>query len=158
MKIDNNAKEKLVNNLKAYVSKFNNEINTMIRYITRSDSVEILMRAKQNILKIWAYHLPVYDNTCYFCLISKTCSQCEYGKIHKICGDPDSSWKIIKDKQNDLLDSLENYYSGEIYNDKKLPKRKTLYCHNCGSKFRRIAKEGITAFCTNCNDWLFENK
>ena len=70
------------------------------------EALETIIRKSHHdfmIIKSWISLLPIDAEECYFCVHHHGfCDACEYGKIHGVCDDPGSDYRIILDNIFDL--------------------------------------------------------
>lgn len=95
---------------------------------------EVLDKIVKNIeTKITDCHtpdLPMYTNTCYYCISTKhECDICEYGKKYGICERDDSVWR----KARKLADRLEYNYNTSIQRYYDICKRYIKLFKDCKS-------------------------
>jgi len=123
MQINEEIRKELVKNLKEWQKELNYHIELCIKEIESAKTVEDIMRYKRNLLYICVRELPLQAGVCYFCLLHKDeekneldCENCEYGKIHGICFEPDSDYQTILKRRNKLLYEIElSYFDDDKY-------------------------------------------
>ena len=125
MKVDEEIKKELVKNLKEWQKELNYHIDFCIEGIKNSKTVEDIMRYKRNLLYMCVRELPLQATTCYFCLLHRdkktedlNCEDCEYGKLHGICFEPDSDYQSILKIRNQLRCEIEFlYFNNDKYDE-----------------------------------------
>jgi len=125
---DPSVVKRIIKNLEESKNDYIDTFDLLIDNITKSDTVEEIMKFKQHALISLIYNIPIYSTTCYFCLYqhSYICDGCEYGERHGICGHDGkqernkkriSSWGKIKRSRKRLIDLISDTYvfEGEKY-------------------------------------------
>jgi len=121
MKVNRKIQAELVQNLRDQLAEHHAGIQSYIDKIELADTVEKVMEVKWDLLYSWVIDTPITDRHCYFCIElrykgAKACYNCEYGKIHGICGEKGSDWMGMSLAKNELLGEIEKYYQlGEKY-------------------------------------------
>ena len=123
MQVNEEIKKELIKNLKEWQKELNYHIDFCIEGIKDSKTVEDIMRYKRTLLYMCVRELPLQATTCYFCLLHRdketgdlNCEDCEYGKLHGICFEPDSDYQRILRKRNQLMYEIDvSYFDDDEY-------------------------------------------
>ena len=119
MKVNEDIKRRLVENLESWKEMIDDTINMYINEIKNIGTVEELMRIKRDLLIDFVYKIPLSRDYCYFCLADmaydKSCGECEYARYHGQCSSDQSTYSNIEKAAHKLIAELERYYSGEMY-------------------------------------------
>jgi len=61
--------------------------------------------------------IPIYDNTCYFCILNlkgSKCKNCEYGKTYGKCTNSNSNWHITRNWTEKICINFVNYCGNDL--------------------------------------------
>jgi hypothetical protein len=124
MKVKKKIVEELVKGLKnecqAY---FNTGFDQYIKTMLKATTVEEVMYVKKQIILHILNSLPMYDESCYFCIeTDMNCGICSYAKIHKSCtNNQNSDWVRIQNAIEKLENLIDHTYCeyGEIYSEEE---------------------------------------
>ena len=122
MKVDEEVRKELVANLKGYVERLAESLNEYIEKIKKAETVEEIMKIKQNLLLFYLGMTPLTTEHCYFCIAAKgkngypNCKKCLYAVHHGECGYQNSDWSKIMRRILEVMDFIRDfYYKGERY-------------------------------------------
>jgi hypothetical protein len=126
MKMKKDTKAKVLKNLKKARAEVDTLFENFIKEIENATTVDKCMELKQYYLEKFVMKMPIYDGTCYFCMLhDNNCDACEYKKYHGECQTGDESarskeklpsWDKICRARNRLCEIIrEEYYHGERY-------------------------------------------
>ena len=123
MKINNKILHELIKEVKGRQHKSKEYYMNYLSSLKSANSVEELIKAKQDFFLDLINNLPVIKEDDYFCLLNydnaanQTCFNCPYGKIHKNCHDPRSDYSIMYDLICELRHQVIHkfYKKGEKY-------------------------------------------
>ncbi len=84
---------------------------TRLKYFYKADYGEIKGWSDEDCDKIWETLIHGekrnIGNLCPWCIIrdykNNTCSECQYGKRHGKCYNPDKGWYVIKNRLDDKI-------------------------------------------------------
>lgn len=80
------------------------------------NAADKVMDAKRQLMTIQAM-LPLYMETCLFCLYHRTnrttedCNDCQYGKQYGICMNDNSTFRQLLNKRDELREAIFHYHS-----------------------------------------------
>jgi len=120
MKVDEDVREWLVENLTDWLDNLYDIMKHWIGKMGKAKSVEDIMRYKKAMLVDYMDGMPAGPDQCYFCLLHRMdgCEACEYGVIHGFCGDDGSDYGEISRLRDRLRQVLEErYYRDESYGE-----------------------------------------
>ncbi|RLI87739.1 MAG: hypothetical protein DRP01_01020 [Archaeoglobales archaeon] len=122
MKAEKKIVDKIVENLQSRLGDFTSEVERYIKHLKDAKTVEEVMILKRRILEAWVSSIPLWSDTCYFCIKYKSglvypdCECCQYAEHHGICVEKGSSWHKINSLRWKLYDLIvDEYYKGEVY-------------------------------------------
>lgn len=121
MKVNRVVREMLVENLDDWLNKLYDDIHYWIKKISKAETVEDVMKHKQDLLLDYVNSIPLGWGYCYFCLLYNgySCEEvlCEYGVVHGFCDSTNSDYATIQSLKRELKKEILNrYYRGEKYN------------------------------------------
>ena len=122
LKAEKKIVDKIVENLQYRLGDLTKEVECYIKRLKNAKTVEEVMMLKQRILEAWVSSIPLWSDTCYFCIKYKTglvypdCERCQYAEHHGIYVEKGSSWHKINSLRWKLYDLIvDEYYGGEEY-------------------------------------------
>lgn len=117
MEIDESVLCKIVKEIRVYQRQLNIRFEDFYDQSDEISTVEELMELKSTLLQNILSYIPLYADTCYFCLLhNQDCDVCEYAKYHYGCGEDDSDYIKIRVRIDKLSRSInKRYYRGETY-------------------------------------------
>ena len=112
MKIDEEVRQKLVENLQVWQRYLTREVNVYLQKMKSAQTVEELMELKRSLLVFLIYHLPLTDTECYFCLQQpySDCEDCLYGKVHGTCDEKGSAFAKVMKQVDKLVKAVQEHY------------------------------------------------
>lgn len=125
--VNRSIQRRVINGFKNEQKESNDRFEQVIKELEAAKTVEDMIVIKQTFLVKYIRKMPIYDDTCYFCVETASgyeCQGCAYGKIHGICGSGYKSdkkkeklptWDRIARARNRLVELLWEYYVGESY-------------------------------------------
>ena len=124
MKIDEEVRKELVWNFKDLFRDVKRIFDEYIELLKKAETVEEIMKLKQEFLMNYLELTPLTSEYCYFCLANMEsdatliCKNCLYAIHHKKCNEKDSDWSKIHTELAELIKLIEDlYYKGERYYD-----------------------------------------
>ena len=124
MRHNREIKNKLVANAEVLKQEYAEAVDDYVKDLSLARSVEgIMLAKKQFLLRFVADLIPIYSDSCYFCIMQKVkfaqdggCDGCEYAKYHGYCLYESSDYaKLRRAKQRLTVIILNKYYKGERY-------------------------------------------
>jgi len=116
MQIDVKIRDRICDVVERIIEISSTDIQIALGVMRTARTAEEFMEAKRDLLIAWI-QFPYGRHVCYFCEIDPgSCDVCEWGKLHRRCGDPDSNYMVILNRKSALFEALDNiYHDGEEY-------------------------------------------
>lgn len=122
MKVNKEARNNVVSNLQENNQIIQEDATHILYKMEMADTVEEMMKLKQDLIRTYIGYLPVYEQGCYFCVQRKQhqyppeeslCDNCPYGRLHGICSRGGSDWSKMKNALEEVEKLLRYYYKPE---------------------------------------------
>ena len=124
MRVDEEIRKKLLENLEKWKKELNREIDYYLDLIREAERVEYIMHLKKRLLLKFLNYFPINREHCYFCIMKElgkfdTCTDCPYAKHHQECYWKYSDYAIIIKHHNILYELIDKLYYciGEEYEE-----------------------------------------
>jgi len=124
-KIEEYAKKDVKANIRVWFREYVASLHCIMKELEKAESTSEFMELKKKLMRCMIKSLPLESKYCPFCEFylefnqDTSCDNCEYKKAHGKCNSKSSTWRKIRDLQEELLDAIRDYWYGYELGEEK---------------------------------------